>query len=276
MDATDHELIAALKAGDAAALDTLLARYAPSIYRFGRTMCRNPEDAAEVLQETMLAVARHADRFREDAAFSTWLYTIARRACMRLSRKRSGEPAAFDDPDGLHLSDDRQDPEAQVVADERKRRLYAALGALSPDHREVILLRDIEQRTAREAAEILGIEVGAVKSRLHRARVRLREILERDETLPPPAADAKGACFEVERALSEMIEGDLPKAACNRLTEHVETCPRCRARCDALGTILASCRRLTEDPVPTAVAMKVARAARRALAEHMAPPWREG
>ena len=265
MTPSDQDLVAAVKAGDRTALETLLERYAPSIYRFGRTMCKNPEDAAEVLQETMLAVARHADQFREASAFSTWLYTIARRACMRLGRKRSGQPDAFADVDGVPLADLADDPHALAEAAERRDRLYAALEALSPIHREVILLRDIEERTAPEVAEILGIEVGAVKSRLHRARARLREILLRDEALPEARPAPDSACFEVESALSEMLEGDLPKPACDRLSRHVERCPRCRARCDGLGAILAACKQLPAEPVPREVRDRVHAAARRAL-----------
>jgi len=265
----DAALLEAVRRGDAKALETLLERHAPAVHRFARTLCRHPEDAEEVLQETLLAAARNLDRFREEASVSTWLFTIARRACMRLARRRAGEPEHFAPLDDAPLAAASDDPQAHAERDEARRRLYAALHALSPSHREVILLRDIEERPAAEVAAILGIEVGAVKSRLHRARARLRAILRADASLPPPSPD--GGCFEVEEALSRMVEGDLPKPACDRLSAHVDACPRCKARCDTLGAILSACHDLAAEPTPPSVRRVVTDTARRALVELAAP-----
>src|SRR3954468_3779451 len=101
MERSDADLVSAARAGDRAAVDELLARYEPNIYRFGLRMCGDEESAREVLQETMLAAFRHLPGFRGDAALSTWLYQIARSFCIKERRGR---------PPGAPLDDQLEDP----------------------------------------------------------------------------------------------------------------------------------------------------------------------
>jgi len=89
---SDESLIEAFRQGDREALETLLVRYQPNIYRFGVRMCRDPEDAKDILQDTMLAAARSLHDFRGTAAMSTWLYTIARNFCIKKHRKAKFAP----------------------------------------------------------------------------------------------------------------------------------------------------------------------------------------
>ncbi len=252
--ASDAELLAAVRAGDEAALDELLRRHEGRIFRFGRRLCGDPEAAAEVLQETMLAVARHASQFRGDADFTTWLWTVARRNCGRMRRRRAGEPESMVAAETLPLPDPGADPEADTERAAWADHLARAIDQLEPGQREVVLLRDVEGMTAPEVARVLDISVGAVKSRLHRARTKLRKILAPLAEAPPPTArpDA-GPCFEVERAMSEMLEGDLAAAACERLQAHVDACPRCAARCKGLSRVLGACRAAAPEDIPDRV-----------------------
>jgi RNA polymerase sigma-70 factor (ECF subfamily) len=169
MAATDAALIAAAKTGDRQALDALLARYEERIYRFGLRMCGDEESAREVLQETMIAAFRHLPGFRRQAALSTWLFQIARSFCIK--ERRGVRPMVALDP---ALADPAPTPEVHAHAREIGERLSAAIAELAPEQREVLVLRDVEGLSAEEAADVVGIDVGALKSRLHRARTALR------------------------------------------------------------------------------------------------------
>lgn len=260
--------LAAARAGDAQAVEELLAEHAERIYRFGMRMCRDEEDARDVTQETMLAAAQSLPTFRGEGGVSTWLYTIARRFCGRMRRLRSGEPAKLESL-GTPADEGKLGSPGRGVDDAVEARridgwIQAAVDGLDPAQREVFILRDMEGLTAAEVARALEISVPAVKSRLHRARAAIRE------RLAPVLGDATRdpGCPDVVQALSESLEGDLDAGACQRLESHVDTCPRCRVRCDGLRTILASCARETPGAaLPPEVESAVRAGIRRAIAE---------
>jgi RNA polymerase sigma-70 factor (ECF subfamily) len=172
MAGADRVLLAAAQRGDAAALEALLAAHREVVFRYGLRYCRTTEDAEDAVQETLWAAARSIRKFRRAAAVTTWLFAIVRNACHRSVRRRRGEQ---DIADVLPtLADPRGLVEDQVAAQQVEAILAAAISKLDADHREVILLRDVEGLTAPEAAVRLSISVRALKSRLHRARAELR------------------------------------------------------------------------------------------------------
>ena len=178
---TDTELLAAAQRGDSAALEGLLAAHREVVFRYGLRFCRTTEDAEDAVQETLWAAARSIGKFRRAAAITTWLFAIVRNTCLRLMRRHRGEQ---DLADVLPtLADPRDLIEDQVAAQQVETILAAAISQLDADHREVILLRDVEGLTAPEAAVHLSISVRALKSRLHRARSELRACLA--EERPP-------------------------------------------------------------------------------------------
>jgi RNA polymerase sigma-70 factor (ECF subfamily) len=168
-----ENLLAAARTGDIAALGELLRLHRNGVYRYGLQVCRTTEDAEDALQETMWAATRAIRTFRGSASsIVSWMFTIIRRECYRLiDRHREVGLGGSED----ELADDVPDPADVFVERRRAERLAAALGKLEPIHREVVLLRDIEGFSAPEAAAQLGISVDALKSRLHRARVNLRD-----------------------------------------------------------------------------------------------------
>jgi RNA polymerase sigma-70 factor (ECF subfamily) len=168
-----ERLLAAAQRGDRAALEALLARHRKTVFRYGLRYCRSTEDAEDAVQETLWAAARAIGKFRGAAAVTTWLFTIVRNKCHRLLfRHRHTEP---DLADMLpRLPDRARSAEDEAAARQIQRILAGALARLSPAHREVLLLRDVEGLTAPEAAERLGLTVQALKSKLHRAREELR------------------------------------------------------------------------------------------------------
>jgi RNA polymerase sigma-70 factor (ECF subfamily) len=244
MGPTDDDLLAALKRGDDGALATLLERYAPSVHRFGAKMCRDPEDAQDVTQETLLAAARGLREFRAGAKLSTWLFTIARSFCIKKRRPRAGAPAELlplESPESASLAVSTPRPDEVAETREIGVALDAAIRALDPMYREVLLLRDVEGLTAPEVATVLGIEVDAVKSRLHRARVAVRDRLA--PLLAPAEPPGPGACPDVVPILSRYLEGEILPETCAEMEQHVAACPTCRARCDSLRETLALCQR---------------------------------
>jgi RNA polymerase sigma-70 factor (ECF subfamily) len=265
VETDDAMLMERIRGGDREALDTLLNRNADRIFGFGMRICRNREDAEEVLQETMLAVAKSAETWRGDAAFSTWLYTIARNACARRRRRRVGEPQqmeSIDEPsasaDLSQMHSDLCVPEEELERSRMRDALTSAIDALPSDMREIVILRDVEGLRAREVADTLQISVPAVKSRLHRARARLRTSLR-------PLAPREDECPDVIQALSESIEGDLDRQACASLEQHVAACDQCRGRCDALREVLTLCADSPTAHVPEPVRRATVLAMREAL-----------
>jgi len=266
----DADLLARARGGDSAALETLVTRYQPVVYRFGLRMCGDADAAGDVLQDTLLSLARSVTTFRGESSLSTWLYTVARRACLKKRRRRALEPArqeslqALTDGDLETLAAAGPDPEQALSGRETRAALDAALATLKSADREVLVLRDVEGLTAPEVAGVLGVGVAAVKSRLHRARLAMRERLEPAIGSTPAAAD--GQCPDVLPLLSRHLEGDLAASACAEMTAHVERCPRCRAACDSLKRALALCRDAPAPAPPEAVGAAVRDAIRIFLA----------
>jgi RNA polymerase sigma-70 factor (ECF subfamily) len=259
MPTPDSDLIAAAKAGDRKALEDLLGRHQGRVYRFGRKMCRDEEDAADVLQETLLAAARTLPEFREASSVSTWLYTIARSFCIKRRRTSKFAPAAvesLDRDEAGAVADPARSPEEAVAGRQLQRALDEAIAALEPMYREVLVLRDVEGLPAAEVAEALGLSVEAVKSRLHRARMAVRERVAPALGLGADGAPAAG-CRDVVELFSRRMEGEIDGASCADLEQHLQGCPVCRGRCDSLRSTLALCKRAGEAPVPPAVERSV-------------------
>ena len=171
---SDQDLIARVAEGDRRAFELLVERHAAAVLRLA-TALSDPATAEDAMQQTFLNVYQHAASFRGDASVRTWLLTIARNAAFRLRGKTRREELV-EEPLmqlGLDAGWGSDDPEAIAIAAERKGALRKALALLSAEDREVLILRDLEGLRGSEAAEVLGIGERALKSRLHRARLRL-------------------------------------------------------------------------------------------------------
>lgn len=242
MAESDTELLAAAQTGDRRAIEELLARYQERIYRFGLRMCGDEDSAREVLQETMIAAFRNLPGFRGEASLSTWLYQIARSFCIK--ERRGVRPMTAID---VRLPDQAPAPDVQAHAREIGRALVAAIKALPAEQREVLVLRDVEGLSAEEAADVVGIEVGALKSRLHRARMALRR-----ELAGVVAAEPE-PCPELATELSSYAAAEIDQATCVKIEQHLANCPRCTGACDALKRTVSMCRSIPGDAVPAPV-----------------------
>jgi RNA polymerase sigma-70 factor (ECF subfamily) len=242
MPEPDAALLAAAQAGDRRAINELLARYEESIYRFGLRMCGDEESAREVLQETMLAAFRNLPGFRGQAALSTWLYQIARSFCIK--ERRGLRPTTLLAAEAPTLP---PAPDMQVHAREIGQALVAAIASLPAEQRDALVLRDVEGLSAQEAAEVVGVEVGALKSRLHRARMALRA------RLADVVAIAPDPCPDLAHELSAYAASEIDQATCIKIEQHLATCPRCAGACDALKRTISMCRSIPGDTVPASV-----------------------
>jgi RNA polymerase sigma-70 factor (ECF subfamily) len=187
VSADDHRLIAQCLHGEAAAFGELVRRYQERLYHTVFRLVGNAEDALDVVQEAFLSAYQSLDSFKGDALFFTWLYRIAVNTAISLKRKqrvllridggRNGEPAI----EPLDPSEASQPGHALDQA-EQQTRVQRALSRLSPEHRAVLVMKDMEGHKYETLAEVLQVPIGTIRSRLHRARLELRELLEQDET----------------------------------------------------------------------------------------------
>ena len=173
--------------GDAAAFTVLVEKYEPKIYRLAKHITQNDEDAEDVLQEAFLKAYSHLGTFQGQSKFYTWIVRIAvNEALMKLRKRKSDRTVSLDEPQDTgedtvarEIAVWEDDPEQKYTREELRGILDNAVDSLKPSFRTVFVLRDIEEMSTEETAEALGISIPAVKSRLLRARLQLREKLTR-------------------------------------------------------------------------------------------------
>ncbi len=173
----------------AEAFERLVAPYEKQIYYLCLRIMGNVHDAQDCAQEAMLRAFRAMPGFRGDAKVSTWLYTIAHRACVDALRKRKPEVSLDSlSEEGWDAPDTCPTPYAQLEQSERKRMLEEALKRLSDEQRTAIVLVDLQGLPYDEAAQVLDIPLGTLKSRIARARQALCDILSRQQELFAPSS----------------------------------------------------------------------------------------
>jgi len=180
---SDEKLVQLYQSGDKEVFEEILNRYESKIYNFGVKMCRQAEDAKDLLQDTFLNVFRYLDTFRGETRFKNWLYRIASTACLKKQRKRKHQPDVElsweellpgDHPSSEEKPGWLSTPAEQLMNKELTEFITNSLQELPPKYRQVFLLRDMEEFNTSEVAQILGISEASVKTRLHRARIFLR------------------------------------------------------------------------------------------------------
>jgi RNA polymerase sigma-70 factor, ECF subfamily len=189
---TDEQLVSTHLGGDRSAFTTLVTRYEDKLYRLAYRMLGNHHDALDAVQEILIKLLASMEKFKFRSAFGTWLYRLAANTCLDVRRKR-GRTAVESLDEALRLSPRgtltgmeslQGDPDAFFEQHYQEELIRQALRRL-PEHQRLLLeLRDIEELTNQEVADMLGIEVGALKARLHRARQALKRILDAGVNLP--------------------------------------------------------------------------------------------
>ena len=248
---SDGELLLGARTGDRAALEALLSRHAPAVMRFARRLCDDPADADDVVQETLIAAARRLSELEDERAIRSWFYTVARSFCAKKRRRSRYAPPAMAELEEADIASDGRGPDEDAAGSEIGGALAQAIRGLDPKYREVLVLRDVEGLTAPEVADALGIEVDAVKSRLHRARAAVRARM-----APALGSGPGAACPDVADPFSRFLEGEIGPAECAALQEHIATCASCNGACASLKRVVNVCRQAGEE-VPADVASRV-------------------
>lgn len=185
MEASDAALIERWRSGDERAFEELVARYEKRVYNLCYRMSGNADDAGDLTQEAFVRVYAALPNFRGQSSFATWLYRIATNICLDELRRRGREPArSLDQPapaeDGRLMpqtADPAAGPPEEIERAELRAAVLGGIAALQPDHRAVLVLRDLQGLSYEEIAAALGCSLGTVKSRLNRARLALKERL---------------------------------------------------------------------------------------------------
>lgn len=178
----EEEIIKSAKTGDRKAMSLLVKSYEKTIYNFAFKICRDPERAENIMQETFLSMVKSLNQFDGKSKLSTWLYRIVANHCLMEVRKNKHQFVSTDDnEDGFYenniAGDWNLEPQNIIENNELKKILDDAITKLSPEYRIVFLLRDVQGLSTEETGEITELSVPAVKSRLHRARGFLRKEL---------------------------------------------------------------------------------------------------
>ena len=186
-------LLEKARQGDQEAFGELVRLYEKKVYALTLRMCKNPDDAAEAAQEAFLSAWQGLKFFRGEASFSTWLYRLASNACVDLLRKEQRHravsgPSLNDEDTYMDIADDAATPQELAERSELREQIEEGLQSLSPEHREVLILRELHQLSYDEIAQTLDLDTGTVKSRISRGRKALRNFLLQSGNFSPPGA----------------------------------------------------------------------------------------
>ncbi len=254
-----------------------------TVYSFSMKVCGHPEDAEDTMQEVFSRSMGHLGKIQDPQALAVWLYTVTRNRCWRMRRKAASAPKhilSLDDlmPDeaelGRLLQDAGESPESNLILAEQHHLLHQAVLRIPAQLRIVLVLHDMEELKTEQVAQILGLQPGTVRVRLHRARLFVRKemskMLDGASDNPGKSAVAKKSwrggqakggkrpseCRELFSNLSEYLDGRVEPLRCEEMRMHIETCPACVAFLRDLRGAIDRCRSL-EVPCEAAVAPRL-------------------
>lgn len=240
------------------AIPLLLDRYGDKLYRLGIRECGSEDEALDLLQDTFTIAFRKWSQFEGRSAPSSWLYSIAVRVCRRRHRRRSGEPVQMQSLDDLlpvrgepiAVVPASDDPQRALVEREAREAVEEGIAQLPQSYRLPLVLKEIAELSVSEVADILGLKEATVKTRLHRARLKLRTELERilPRAVIPPADHSRQICVDLLagklEAMNRGVAYPLPNA---------ELCSRCSAFFAGLDLARRACVDLGRGQMPEAI-----------------------
>jgi RNA polymerase sigma-70 factor (ECF subfamily) len=252
------------------ALEEAIGLLQNTVYSFSMKMCGHPEDAEDTTQEVLFRSLAHLAKIQDPRALAVWLYTVTRNRCWRMRRKPAGAPArtlSLDElmPDdaelGRLLQDAADSPERTLLATERHDLLHQAVLRIPATLRIVLVLHDMEELATDQVAQVLNLQPGTVRVRLHRARLAVRkemsQILDSAPALPDPVLSVldetpdiakprkrPAECRELFAGLSEYLDGRVEPETCDQMRNHIDACPACIEFLRSLRAAIDRCRAL--------------------------------
>lgn len=244
-----------------------------TVYSFSMKVCGHREDAEDTMQEVLYRSLRHLASIEEPRALAVWLYTVTRNRCWRMRRTSAHGPKQLsldelmpDDAEmaGL-LKDPSPGPERNVLRGEQRDILRRAVLRIPPQLRMVLVLHDMEDLDTEEVAQILALQPGTVRVRLHRARLTVRKeiskglnaaahpdnaAMRRPRTSGRKPHQRAASCRELFANLSEYLDGRVQPETCAEMSAHIDSCPSCVAFLNDLRAAIDRCRSLQEDCDP--------------------------
>ena len=254
-----------------------------TVYSFSMKVCGHPEDAEDTMQEVLSRSLEHLAKIQDPQELAVWLYTVTRNRCWRMRRKTAHAPANMlsldelmpsDEELGLLLQDAGKSPEGNLLHAEQHHFLHQAILRIPAPLRIVLVLHDMEELTTEQVAQILELQQGTVRIRLHRARLSVRKEMslllsstarkiEDSQTLPKRLRGARSRgdrrpdeCRDLFANLSEYLDGRVEPMTCEQMRGHIEACPSCVAFLRDLRAAIDRCRSL-EIPCDPAVAPRL-------------------
>ncbi|MGC1424846.1 MAG: sigma-70 family RNA polymerase sigma factor [Terracidiphilus sp.] len=242
-----------------------------TVYSFSMKVCGHPEDAEDTMQEVLFRSLKHLAKIQDPQALSVWLYTVTRNRCWRMRRKPAGgagSHVSLDDlmPDDAELAKLLEDaavsPEGSAVQAEQEALLQQAVLRIPVALRLVLVLHDMEELTTEEVAQVLGLQPGTVRVRLHRARLAVRKEMsvqirhlgaaqsrkanrsERTKSKRAARKKRPAECRDLFAQLSEYLDGRVEPATCEEMERHIEGCPACVAFLRDMRVAIDRCRSL--------------------------------
>ena len=183
MDENEKNLVEKSAEGDIDAFETLIQSHQKKVYNIALRMTKNPEDAQELSQDAFVRAFIAIKKFRGDSSFATWLYRITMNVCTDFLRKRnkasviSIEQSVYESQQTMQLADNEPGPDEISEKNQLKKLVKEAMDLLPPEHRQVLILRDLLDMTYKDIANTLSINEGTIKSRINRARENLKKVI---------------------------------------------------------------------------------------------------
>lgn len=253
------------------AIEEAIGLLQSTVYSFSMKVCGHPEDAEDTMQEVLFRSLQHLAKINNPQELAVWLYTVTRNRCWRMRRKPSHAPAKMlsldelmpsDEELGILLQDAGDGPEANLLHAERHHLLHQAILRIPAPLRIVLVLHDMEELTTEQVAQILDLQQGTVRIRLHRARLSVRKEMSQILSGAPANATKPGSlrkrkkggrlkrerrpeeCRDLFANLSEYIDGRVEPVTCEQMRTHIEACPSCVAFLRDLRAAIDRCRSL--------------------------------
>lgn len=269
MRAEIEKAVELLQSGDDAGVEQALALLQNTVFSFSMRVCGHREDAEDTMQEVLLKSVPQLPKFDSPKALVVWLYKVAKSRCLMNRRRSKFAPThelSLEElmPDRKELeqisADGKINPESFAIRSQQASRLRNAVQKLPPQYRIVLVLRDMEDLTDEEVAEITGLRAGTVRVRLHRARLFVRKELMRTWTArvnkkvrpqPPPHHDSRPArCKAMFAELSDYLDEQLDDSLCEEFEHHMAGCEPCQAFIATLKATIEQCRNSASDCPP--------------------------